>query len=65
MEIHNAGGGIGFTVDHTRRATSEELFTSFQTRMSQLLRSGIRSVILTTALSCFYDILTVMTKLVG
>lgn len=40
MEIHQAGGGIHFTVEHTRKATEDELFTSFQQRLGRMLRAG-------------------------
>lgn len=40
MEIHQAGGGIHFTVEHTRKATEEELFTSLQHRLGRMLRAG-------------------------
>ncbi|XP_029457437.1 probable imidazolonepropionase isoform X2 [Rhinatrema bivittatum] len=40
MEIHEAGGGIHFTVEHTKNATEEELFNSFQQRLLRMLRAG-------------------------
>ncbi|XP_071081636.1 probable imidazolonepropionase [Haliotis cracherodii] len=40
MEVHNAGGGIHFTVDHTRRATEEELLQSFCGRLRAMVRFG-------------------------
>lgn len=40
MEIHQAGGGIHFTVEHTRKATEDELFTTFQQRLERMLRAG-------------------------
>ncbi|CAJ0951715.1 unnamed protein product [Ranitomeya imitator] len=33
MDVHQAGGGIHFTVQHTEAATEEELFDSFQQRL--------------------------------
>ena len=30
MEVHKAGGGIHFTVDHVRNATVEELYADFK-----------------------------------
>ena len=40
MDIHKAGGGIGFTVEHVRRATEEELYEAFRERLLRMLRSG-------------------------
>lgn len=40
MEIHQAGGGIHFTVEHTRKATEDELFATFQHRLECMLRAG-------------------------
>lgn len=40
MEIHQAGGGIHFTVEHTRKATEEELFTTFKHRLERMRRAG-------------------------
>ncbi|KAJ4462868.1 imidazolonepropionase [Paratrimastix pyriformis] len=40
MDIHKAGGGIGFTVEHTRRASPEELKTLLEARLSRMLRAG-------------------------
>ncbi|XP_051889923.1 probable imidazolonepropionase isoform X2 [Pristis pectinata] len=40
MEIHNAGGGIHFTVEHTRKASEEELFDSLKQRLLCMLRAG-------------------------
>ncbi|KAM7055956.1 putative imidazolonepropionase [Acridotheres tristis] len=40
MEIHQAGGGIHFTVEHTRKATEDELLTAFQQRLGRMLRAG-------------------------
>lgn len=40
MDIHNAGGGIHLTVEHTRRASEEELFRSLRDRLIRMLRSG-------------------------
>lgn len=40
MEIHQAGGGIHFTVEHTRKATEDELFTAFRQRLERMLRAG-------------------------
>uniref|UniRef100_A0A2K5E798 Probable imidazolonepropionase n=1 Tax=Aotus nancymaae TaxID=37293 RepID=A0A2K5E798_AOTNA len=40
MEIHQAGGGIHFTVERTRQASEEELFRSFQQRLQCMMRAG-------------------------
>ncbi|XP_073756581.1 probable imidazolonepropionase isoform X2 [Callorhinus ursinus] len=40
MDIHQAGGGINFTVEHTRQASEEELFCSFQERLQRMMRAG-------------------------
>uniref|UniRef100_A0A8B9VG47 Probable imidazolonepropionase n=1 Tax=Anas zonorhyncha TaxID=75864 RepID=A0A8B9VG47_9AVES len=40
MEIHQAGGGIHFTVEHTRKATEEELFNTFKHRLERMRRAG-------------------------
>lgn len=40
MDIHNAGGGIGFTVERVRKASEEELYTSLRKRLLRMLRSG-------------------------
>lgn len=40
MEIHQAGGGIGYTVTHTRAASEESLLTSLLERLDRALRLG-------------------------
>ena len=40
MDVHKTGGGIGFTVEHVRRASNEELYTSLRERLLRMLRSG-------------------------
>ncbi|CAI5785762.1 probable imidazolonepropionase [Podarcis lilfordi] len=40
MDIHQAGGGIHFTVEHTRSALEDELFSSFRHRLLRMLRAG-------------------------
>uniref|UniRef100_A0A4X1SLM0 imidazolonepropionase n=1 Tax=Sus scrofa TaxID=9823 RepID=A0A4X1SLM0_PIG len=40
MEIHQAGGGINFTVERTRQASEEELFRSLQQRLGCMMRAG-------------------------
>lgn len=34
------GGGIHFTVDHTRQADEQALFASFSDRLRQMIQSG-------------------------
>ncbi|NWT65925.1 HUTI imidazolonepropionase, partial [Prunella himalayana] len=40
MEIHQAGGGIHFTVEHTRKASEDELLGTLQQRLGRMLRAG-------------------------
>lgn len=40
MDVHKAGGGIGFTVRHTKEATEDELAKSLKIRLNRMLRSG-------------------------
>lgn len=40
MEIYEAGGGIHFTVEHTKRATEEELFQSLKQRLLRMVHNG-------------------------
>ncbi|KAI1888042.1 hypothetical protein AGOR_G00180980 [Albula goreensis] len=40
MEVHEAGGGIHFTVEHTRQATKDQLLSSLTQRLTRMLRSG-------------------------
>ncbi|XP_073429295.1 probable imidazolonepropionase [Dendrobates tinctorius] len=40
MDVHQAGGGINFTVQHTEAATEEELFDSFKQRLERMRRAG-------------------------
>ncbi|KAL4235427.1 putative imidazolonepropionase [Mactra antiquata] len=40
MEVHNAGGGIHYTVERTRRATEGQLFTSFKERLMRMREAG-------------------------
>lgn len=37
MQVHQAGGGIHFTVDKTRQASDEELWLSFKVRQNCLI----------------------------
>ena len=40
MDVHKTGGGIGFTVEHVRKASEEELYMSLRKRLARMLRSG-------------------------
>jgi len=40
MDIHEAGGGIHFTVRHTREATEDELYQSFIKRLQSMIKQG-------------------------
>lgn len=66
MEIHEAGGGINFTVEHTKNATEDELQKSLLQRLKAATKCG------TTFLECKtgyglewdteYKLLKVLTK---
>lgn len=40
MDIHQAGGGIHFTVEHTQKASEEELFNTFKHRLLRMISAG-------------------------
>ena len=40
MDIHKKGGGIGFTVQHTRASSEEELLQLLLGRLSRMLKFG-------------------------
>lgn len=40
MDVHRAGGGIHFTVEHTRTAGAVELLDSLSSRLGRMLRAG-------------------------
>ena len=40
MEVHKAGGGINFTVNHTKKATEDELYQLLMDRLARMLRAG-------------------------
>jgi hypothetical protein len=40
MEIHAKGGGIGYTVEHTRQSTEDELLGLFMSRLNRMLKFG-------------------------
>jgi imidazolonepropionase len=41
MEIHQAGGGIHFTVTHTKNASEEQLYESLKQRLESFSAAGI------------------------
>ena len=44
MEIAKMGGGIGFTTEHTRRATDDELFALLCQRMARMAKFGTTTI---------------------
>jgi imidazolonepropionase len=44
MDIHKAGGGIGFTVEHTRKSSEQELEALFLERLRRMLRLGTTTI---------------------
>ncbi|XP_067255777.1 probable imidazolonepropionase [Chanodichthys erythropterus] len=40
MEVHEAGGGIHFTVTHTRSATEQHLLDGLKSRLERMMRAG-------------------------
>lgn len=44
MEVHEAGGGIHFTVEHTRKASHDELYVSFSKRLYDMMSAGTTCV---------------------
>ncbi len=40
MDIHSKGGGIGFTVRHTRESSEDELLSLFLGRLKRMLKLG-------------------------
>ncbi|ESO89893.1 hypothetical protein LOTGIDRAFT_206771 [Lottia gigantea] len=40
MDVHEAGGGINFTVEKTREADEEELYSSFEKRLKCMREAG-------------------------
>lgn len=40
MQVHEAGGGIHFTVTHTRATDPETLLQGFKGRLERMLRAG-------------------------
>lgn len=44
MEVHEAGGGIHFTVEHTRKASQDELYVSLNKRLYDMMSTGTTCV---------------------
>ena len=40
MDIYQAGGGIHFTVNHTRQASEDELYNLLKHRLMRMLHNG-------------------------
>ncbi|XP_053402939.1 probable imidazolonepropionase isoform X2 [Mercenaria mercenaria] len=40
MDVHKAGGGIHYTVEHTRKASEEDLYASFKDRLQAMCNAG-------------------------
>ena len=40
MDIYQSGGGIHFTVQHTRAASEEELYHSLRSRLMRMMKNG-------------------------
>eukprot|EP00112_Aurelia_sp_Birch-Aquarium-sp1_P021103 Seg5599.1 transcript_id=Seg5599.1/GoldUCD/mRNA.D3Y31 product="putative imidazolonepropionase" protein_id=Seg5599.1/GoldUCD/D3Y31 len=40
MEVHQAGGGINFTVEHVRKASEDDLYVSLIERLRRMVKSG-------------------------
>lgn len=40
MEVHEAGGGIHFTVAHTHSATEQHLLDGLKSRLERMVRTG-------------------------
>ncbi|XP_028414426.1 probable imidazolonepropionase [Dendronephthya gigantea] len=40
MDVHKAGGGIHFTVDHVHKASEDELFSNLKEILHRMLRAG-------------------------
>ncbi len=40
MDIHKAGGGINFTVRHTKEASEDQLYESLLQRLGNFSKSG-------------------------
>ena len=44
MEVHKAGGGIMFTVDHVRKATEDQLYEDLKSYLQKMIEAGTTTV---------------------
>ena len=40
MDVHKAGGGIHYTVEHTGKASEDDLYRSLQSRLMTMRQTG-------------------------
>jgi imidazolonepropionase len=40
MQIHQAGGGINFTVEHTKNSSEDKLYDSLAKRLETFMKAG-------------------------
>ena len=40
MDVHNAGGGIHFTVEHVHKASEDELYGNLKEILQRMLQAG-------------------------
>ena len=41
MDVHKAGGGIHYTVEHTGKASEDDLYRSLQSRLMTMRQTGL------------------------
>ena len=56
MDVHRMGGGIGFTVRHTRESSQEELEQLTEKRFDAMLRHGTTLVEAKTGGGCYLSV---------
>lgn len=44
MDVHKAGGGIHYTVEHTRAASEHQLYTTLEKRLNSMISTGTTTV---------------------
>ena len=44
MEIHAAGGGIHYTVEQTKQATEDQLYSALMSRLDQMISHGTLTI---------------------
>jgi imidazolonepropionase len=66
MEIHEAGGGINYTVEHTKNASEDELQKSLMKRLRAAMKTGTTFIECKTGYGLEWDteykMLKVLTK---